>query len=81
MEAAQLNLGFTKIVSPIDGVAGIANVHVGDLVGPQNPNPLVTVSAVDPILGQFAKVSSNTTRRNGYARRIHPGGRAGSWRR
>jgi membrane fusion protein (multidrug efflux system) len=54
VETAQLNLGFTKIVSPIDGVAGIANVHVGDLVGPQSPNPLVTVSTVDPILGQFA---------------------------
>jgi RND family efflux transporter MFP subunit len=54
VETAQLNLGFTRIVSPIDGVAGIANAHVGDLVGPQNPNALVTVSTVDPILGQFA---------------------------
>jgi membrane fusion protein (multidrug efflux system) len=54
LASAQLNLGFTKVVSPIDGVAGIANAHVGDLVGPQSPNPLVTVSTVDPILGQFA---------------------------
>jgi membrane fusion protein, multidrug efflux system len=54
VETAQLNLGFTKIVSPIDGVAGIANANVGDLVGPQSPNPLVIVSTVDPILGQFA---------------------------
>jgi RND family efflux transporter MFP subunit len=54
VESAQLNLNFTQIVSPIAGVAGIANAHVGDLVGPQSPNPLVTVSTVDPILGQFA---------------------------
>ncbi len=54
VETAQLNLGFTRIVSPIDGVAGIANANVGDLVGPQSPNPLAIVSTVDPILGQFA---------------------------
>jgi membrane fusion protein (multidrug efflux system) len=49
-----LNLAFTKVISPIDGVAGIANAHVGDLVGPQNPNAMVVVSTVNPILGQFA---------------------------
>lgn len=54
LETAQLNLGFTKVTSLIDGVAGIANAQVGDLVGPQSTNPLTSVSTVDPILAQFA---------------------------
>jgi len=54
LEGAQLNLGFTKVTSLIDGVAGIATGQVGDLVGPQSPNPLTTVSTVDPILAQFS---------------------------
>ena len=33
VETAQLNLGFTKITSPIDGLAGIALAQIGDLVG------------------------------------------------
>jgi membrane fusion protein (multidrug efflux system) len=49
---AQLNLGFTTIVSPIDGVAGIATAQVGDLIGPQS-GTLTTVSTVDPILANF----------------------------
>ncbi len=54
VDTAQLNLGFTRIVSLIDGLAGIANAQVGDLVGPQSLTPLVTVSTLNPILAQFA---------------------------
>ena len=54
LQTAQLNLGFTKVTSLIDGVAGIANAQVGDLVGPMSPNPLTTISTVNPILAQFA---------------------------
>jgi membrane fusion protein (multidrug efflux system) len=50
---AQLNLGFTTIVSPINGVAGIATAQVGDLIGPQS-GTLTTVSTVDPILANFS---------------------------
>jgi len=49
VESARLNLGFTKIASPIDGVAAIATAQVGDFVGPQSGS-LTTVSTVDPIL-------------------------------
>src|SRR5947208_1688406 len=45
---AELNLGYTKITSPIEGVAAIATAQVGDLVGP-NTGPLTTVSQLDPI--------------------------------
>src|SRR5215831_834638 len=50
VDSAQLNLGFTTIASPVDGVAAIATAQVGDLVGPQSPNALTTVSTVNPIL-------------------------------
>src|SRR5712691_3522427 len=48
VEQADLNLGFTRIVSPIDGIASIANGQIGDLVGPTT-GELTTVSTVDPI--------------------------------
>src|SRR3989454_1912559 len=46
---AELNLGYTKITAPIDGLAGFANNQVGDLVGPASTTPLTTVSQIDPI--------------------------------
>jgi membrane fusion protein, multidrug efflux system len=49
VENAELNLGFTKITSLIDGVAGLAKQQVGDLVGPGQQGELTTVSALDPI--------------------------------
>jgi membrane fusion protein (multidrug efflux system) len=55
IRTAQLNLSFTRIVSPIDGIAGLAQTQVGDLVQPNNPNSplLTTVSTVDPIKVYF----------------------------
>jgi membrane fusion protein, multidrug efflux system len=51
MAAAQLNLGFTKIVSLIDGIVGVAQAQIGDLVGPTSL--LTTVSTLDPIKVYF----------------------------
>jgi len=51
VDAAQLNLGFTRIVSLIDGIAGVAQAQIGDLVGPTSL--LTTVSTVDPIKVYF----------------------------
>jgi len=48
VKQTELNLGYTKIAAPIDGVAGIANAQVGDLVGPSTGS-LATVSQLDPI--------------------------------
>ena len=48
VQQAQLNLGYTKILAPIEGVSGFANNQVGDLVGPST-GPLTTVSQIDPI--------------------------------
>jgi len=50
---AQLNLGYTRVTSPIDGIAGLRGANIGDLVGPNDPKPLTTVSQVDPIYAEF----------------------------
>lgn len=52
VESARLNLGFCKITSPVDGIAGIAQAQIGDLVGPGAP-ALTTVSTVNPIRAYF----------------------------
>jgi membrane fusion protein (multidrug efflux system) len=51
VESAQLNLGFTKVVSLIDGIAGISQAQIGDLVS--QSTLLTTVSTVDPIKVYF----------------------------
>jgi len=52
VETAELNLEFTKITSPIDGIAGMAQAQIGDLVGPAS-GELTAVSTVDPIKVYF----------------------------
>ena len=52
VDQARLNVGFTRIVSPVDGIAGLVNAQIGDLVGP-GTGILTTVSAVDPIKAIF----------------------------
>lgn len=49
VEEAQLNLEFTKITSPVDGIAGIAKTQLGNLVGPSMADELTSVSTVNPI--------------------------------
>ncbi len=51
VETATLNLGFTKVRSLIDGIAGIATVQIGNLVSPTTV--LTVVSQVDPIKVYF----------------------------
>ena len=65
VEKARLNLGWTRVYSPIDGLAGIAPVQLGDLVTPTTL--LTTVSQIDPM-----KVTAPITEREylRYADRI-----------
>jgi len=51
VEQAQLNLTWTRVTSPIDGIAGIAKSQVGDLVNGQTT--MTTASVVDPIKVYF----------------------------
>jgi RND family efflux transporter MFP subunit len=53
LEAANINLGFTKLYSPIDGIAGNAQTQIGNLVSPAT-SAVTTVSTVDPIKVTFA---------------------------
>jgi membrane fusion protein, multidrug efflux system len=52
VNTAVLNLGFTRITAPIDGIVGIATAQVGNLVNTTS-GPLTTVSTVDPIKVYF----------------------------
>jgi RND family efflux transporter MFP subunit len=52
IEQAELNLGFTKVRSLIDGIAGIATIQIGNLVGPTTV--LTTVSSLDPLKAGFS---------------------------
>ena len=49
VEEAKLNLEFTRIIAPIDGIIGAPTAQIGDLVGPGQSGELTTISTVDPI--------------------------------
>ncbi|MDB4981721.1 MAG: efflux system, rane fusion protein CmeA [Myxococcales bacterium] len=53
LRQAQLNLSYTEIRSPVTGVAGLALVRAGNLVGQDGPTLLTTVSQVDPMRVSF----------------------------
>jgi membrane fusion protein (multidrug efflux system) len=52
VETARINLDFTRLVAPIDGIAGQAQLQVGALVNPAS-GPVTSVSTVDPIKVYF----------------------------
>jgi membrane fusion protein (multidrug efflux system) len=52
VETAKLNLGFTSVTSPVNGIADVARAQVGDLVSPSS-GTLTTVSTLDPIRDYF----------------------------
>jgi RND family efflux transporter MFP subunit len=52
VETANINLDFTRLVAPIDGIAGQAQLQVGALVNPSS-GPVTSVSTVDPIKVYF----------------------------
>ena len=49
LDKAELDLGFTRITSPVDGIAGIAKTQLGNLVSPSMQEELTSVSTLDPI--------------------------------
>ena len=53
VEQAQLNLDYTKITSPLDGIAGQQQAQIGDLVGTGSNVVLTTVSQINPIWCYF----------------------------
>jgi membrane fusion protein (multidrug efflux system) len=70
VKVAELNLSFTTITSPIDGVVGIATAQVGNLIQPGGA-ALTTVSTLDPIKVYFTLSEQeylNYTKRNSIQR-------------
>ena len=49
IEAAQVELSYTRLTSPIDGVVGIRQIDVGNIISPSTANGLVVVTQLDPI--------------------------------
>jgi membrane fusion protein, multidrug efflux system len=49
IEAAKVQLSYTRLTAPIDGVVGIRQIDVGNIISPSNANGLVVVTQVDPI--------------------------------
>ena len=59
VESAELDLGYTRVESPIDGVAGRAEVTVGALVTASNGTLLTRVEQFDPVYVNFSQSSSD----------------------
>jgi membrane fusion protein, multidrug efflux system len=49
IEQAEVQLGYTKLTSPIPGVTGVRQIDVGNIIHPTDPNGLVVVTQVEPI--------------------------------
>jgi membrane fusion protein, multidrug efflux system len=49
IEAAQTNLSYTRLTSPVDGVTGIRQIDEGNIIHPTDPNGLVDVTQIQPI--------------------------------
>jgi RND family efflux transporter MFP subunit len=71
VEASRVNLGFTRLASPIDGIAGKALVQIGNLVNP-SAGSITTVSTLDPIKAEFTVSEQEYLK---FARREHELGR------
>ncbi len=76
MVQAELNLSWTKVFSPIDGVAGLSNSNVGDLVGVTTK--MTTVSQINPIRAYFNISESDYLSRAAAISRIVRGDKVGA---
>jgi multidrug efflux system membrane fusion protein len=59
IDAAKVELSFTRLTSPIDGVAGIRQIDVGNIISPSTANGLVVVTQLDPISLIFTLPETN----------------------
>jgi membrane fusion protein, multidrug efflux system len=49
IEQAQTNLSYTNLTAPIDGVVGIRQIDIGNIIHPTDPNGLVDLTQIQPI--------------------------------
>src|SRR3981081_4261772 len=59
IDAAKVQLSFTRLTSPIDGVVGIRQIDVGNIISPSTANGLVVVTQLDPISLIFTLPETN----------------------
>jgi membrane fusion protein (multidrug efflux system) len=78
VEKARIDLGFTEVRSPVDGIVGLAQAQLGDLVGPNDPKPLTDVSQLDPMKVSFPLSEQDYLR---FAPQIEQAVRTGSFRK
>ena len=65
---ARLNLQFSSVTSPIDGIAGVRQVDVGNLVTPTDQNGIVVLTQMDPIAVLFTLPQDDLPSRGGGLR-------------
>jgi len=58
VDKAQLDLGYTRVTSPIDGLAGLRQIDLGTYVGAPQPTVLTVVSRIDPVRFDFGIAES-----------------------
>jgi multidrug efflux system membrane fusion protein len=49
IDAANIQLSYTRLTSPIDGIVGIRQIDIGNVIHPTDPNGLVVATQVEPI--------------------------------
>ena len=59
IEAARLQLEYTRLTSPISGVTGVRQIDVGNIIHPTDPNGLVVVTQLQPISVIFSLPEAN----------------------
>ena len=59
IESARINLGYTNLTSPIDGVTGIRQIDIGNIIHPTDVNGLVDVTQIEPISLIFTLPEAN----------------------
>ena len=88
LTSAELDLGYTRVTSPITGLAGNRQVDVGSYVGSPQPTVLTVVSSLDPVRfdftiseAEYLTYARATRRRAGKRSGAGAGARAGARRR
>jgi multidrug efflux system membrane fusion protein len=59
IDAANIQLSYTRLTSPIDGIVGIRQIDIGNVIHPTDPNGLVVATQVEPISVIFTLPETN----------------------
>ena len=59
IDAANVQLSYTRLTSPIDGIVGIRQIDIGNVIHPTDPNGLVVATQVEPISVIFTLPETN----------------------